>query len=130
VAAQLLACARDLHPSTAPRTESDDAADHSDDGAAQLAVLSDREIEVARLVMQGKTYAEIGAKIFISPRTAEHHIAHIRRRLGVQTRSEMLTRLRTLLGSDEGAAATPQATPVDRRRTIGGSPDATGATPS
>ena len=130
VAAQLLACARDLHPSTAPRTESDDAADHADDGAAQLAVLSDREIEVARLVMQGKTYAEIGAKIFISPRTAEHHIAHIRRRLGVQTRSEMLTRLRTLLGSDEGAAATPQATPVDRRRTIGGYPDATGATPS
>ncbi|WP_336645834.1 helix-turn-helix transcriptional regulator [Microbacterium sp. USHLN186] len=128
VAAQLLACARDLHPSTAARV--DTAAAPADDGSAQLDVLSDREIEVARLVLQGKTYAEIGAKIFISPRTAEHHIAHIRRRLGVQTRSEMLARLRTLLGTDESAAHSPHATPVDRRRTIGGSPDATGPAPS
>ncbi|WP_043503987.1 helix-turn-helix domain-containing protein [Georgenia sp. SUBG003] len=60
--------------------------------------LSAREKEVARLVLVGKTYREIGETIFISPRTAEHHIARIRRRLGVDTRAEMLTRLRALLG--------------------------------
>ena len=57
-------------------------------------VLSERELEVARLVLQGKTYAEIGETIFISPRTAEHHIAHIRRRLGATSRSDLIAKLR------------------------------------
>lgn len=125
VAAQLLACARDLHPSSASRTDAAGPSSESDETSGQLGVLSDREIEVARLVMQGKTYAEIGAKIFISPRTAEHHIAHIRRRLGAQTRSELLARLRELFAAEQGTAP-PHATPVDRGRAIGGSPDAAG----
>jgi DNA-binding CsgD family transcriptional regulator len=54
------------------------------------------------MVLEGKTYREIGAAIFISPRTAEHHIARIRRRLGATTRSELLAQLRLLLG-EEGA---------------------------
>jgi DNA-binding CsgD family transcriptional regulator len=130
VAAQLLACARDLHPSPSTRANPAVAPAGSEDASAQLEVLSDREIEVARLVLQGRTYAEIGAKIFISPRTAEHHIAHIRRRLGVQTRSEMLARLRVLLGADESTTPPLLATPVDRQRTIGGSPDAAERSPS
>ena len=60
-------------------------------------VLSEREREVAELVLQGKTYAEIGAAIFISPRTAEHHIAHIRRRLDATSRSDLLSKLRIVL---------------------------------
>lgn len=130
VAAQLLACARDLHPSPPTRANPTVAPADADEASAQLEVLSDREIEVARLVLQGRTYAEIGAKIFISPRTAEHHIAHIRRRLGVQTRSEMLARLRVLLGADESATPPLVATPVDRGRTIGGSPDADDRSPA
>jgi DNA-binding CsgD family transcriptional regulator len=51
-------------------------------------------------VLEGKTYAQIGTAIFISPRTAEHHIARIRRRLGVSTRSELLAQLRLAL--DDG----------------------------
>ena len=62
---------------------------------------SAREREVARLVLDGKTYAEIGTAIFISPRTAEHHIARIRRRLGVTTRSELLARLRLVLDDED-----------------------------
>ncbi|MGH3703785.1 MAG: response regulator transcription factor, partial [Agromyces sp.] len=69
-------------------------------------MLSDRELEVARLVLQGKTYAEIGESIFISPRTAEHHIAHIRRRLGASSRSEVIARLRVLI---EESDATEEA---------------------
>ncbi|MFC7788697.1 LuxR C-terminal-related transcriptional regulator [Microbacterium sp. MAHUQ-60] len=110
VAAQLLACARELHPNDGPRrpvpTADDDAPAQTK--AAPADVLSDREIEVARLVLQGKTYAEIGEAIFISPRTAEHHIAHIRHRLGAASRSELLARLRLLLG--EG---TPDSAPQD-----------------
>ncbi|MBY6060357.1 LuxR C-terminal-related transcriptional regulator [Microbacterium esteraromaticum] len=106
VAAQLLACARELHPNDGTRrpvpTTGDDV--ESTTQASADEVLSERELEVARLVVQGKTYAEIGESIFISPRTAEHHIAHIRRRLGATSRSELLARLRQLLG-DSGIGA-------------------------
>lgn len=102
VTVQLLACARELHPTDSTRrlaaTADADVQDDAED------VLSEREIEVARLVLQGKTYAEIGEAIFISPRTAEHHIAHIRRRLGATSRSEVLAKLRLLLGGAAGEA--------------------------
>jgi DNA-binding CsgD family transcriptional regulator len=71
-------------------------------GAGEL-TLSSREREVARLVLEGKTYEEIGEAIFISPRTVEHHVARIRRRLGVTNRSEMLARLRLTLGADDAS---------------------------
>ncbi len=101
---QLLACARDLHPTqvlaaAGPAPE----AVATPDGTA----LSARELEVARLVLKGKTYVEIGQTLFISPRTAEHHIARIRRRLDATSRSDLLTRLRDLLSADaetEGVA--------------------------
>ncbi len=101
VAARLLACARELHPADGTRKT---IAAAVDDAAASGSptppeeVLSERELEVARLVLQGKTYAEIGEAIFISPRTAEHHIAHIRRRLGATSRSDVIAKLRLLVG--------------------------------
>ncbi|WP_216698764.1 helix-turn-helix domain-containing protein, partial [Arthrobacter sp. H41] len=60
--------------------------------------LSGREREIAQLVLEGRTYREISEAIFISPRTVEHHIARVRRRLGVTTRSDLLARLRLILG--------------------------------
>ncbi|HEX2247119.1 MAG TPA: helix-turn-helix transcriptional regulator, partial [Arthrobacter sp.] len=119
--ARLLACARDLHPgsvvSVSAETEAvptlpavrpavqptvRPAAAQPTRPDSEGSVLSAREREVARMVLEGKTYREIGAAIFISPRTAEHHIARIRRRLGATTRSELLAQLRLLLG-EEGA---------------------------
>lgn len=64
------------------------------DGALPGSVLlSEREVEVVRLVLEGKTYREVGAALFLSPRTVEHHMARIRRRSGAQSRSELLERL-------------------------------------
>ena len=107
VSARLLACARELHPTDGTRRPATPADDPAATGSTESSeeVLSDRELEVARLVVQGKTYAEIGETIFISPRTAEHHIAHIRRRLGAASRSDLLARLRVLLGEDSGGNA-------------------------
>ncbi|MGW5364588.1 response regulator [Actinopolymorpha pittospori] len=48
--------------------------------------LTERETEVARLVAQGKTNAEIGADLFISAGTTKTHIANIQRKLGVRNR--------------------------------------------
>ncbi len=48
--------------------------------------LTDRETAVIRLVAQGKTNAEIGAELFISPGTVKNHIANIQRKLDARNR--------------------------------------------
>jgi DNA-binding CsgD family transcriptional regulator len=59
--------------------------------------LSEREREVAELLLLGMPYRDIGGQLFISAKTVEHHVARIRRRLGADSRSEMLSMLRTML---------------------------------
>jgi DNA-binding CsgD family transcriptional regulator len=106
---RLLSCARDLHPqgntagngsSGLPETRADSAAEPAKGIQPDGSGLSEREKEVARLVLEGKTYREIGEAIYISPRTAEHHIARMRRRLGAENRSDLLIRLRLALGTE------------------------------
>jgi predicted ATPase/class 3 adenylate cyclase/DNA-binding CsgD family transcriptional regulator len=49
--------------------------------------LSRRELEVLRLVAGGRTSAEIATELFITVRTAEHHIQHIYDKIGVSNRA-------------------------------------------
>ncbi|MFH5207441.1 LuxR C-terminal-related transcriptional regulator [Antrihabitans spumae] len=58
--------------------------------------LSDRECEVADLLVLGLTYREVGSRLYISAKTVEHHVARIRRRLGAGSRSELLSMLRAM----------------------------------
>ena len=51
--------------------------------------LSKRELEVLRLVSEGLTNAEIGARLFISPKTAEHHVGRIYSKLQLRNRTEL-----------------------------------------
>ncbi|MGZ8177305.1 LuxR C-terminal-related transcriptional regulator [Williamsia sp. SKLECPSW1] len=67
------------------------AGDATQGGASAL---SEREAEVAERLVLGETYREIGAALYISAKTVEHHVARIRRRLGAQSRSELLSVLR------------------------------------
>jgi len=106
---RLLSCARDLHPqggsagtgaSGPAEAGSAPAGEGRNTVPADGSLLSEREKEVARLVLEGKTYREIGEAIYISPRTAEHHVARMRRRLGAANRSDLLVRLRLALGPD------------------------------
>jgi DNA-binding CsgD family transcriptional regulator/tetratricopeptide (TPR) repeat protein/ABC-type uncharacterized transport system YnjBCD ATPase subunit len=64
------------------------------------ATLSAREQEIARRVLTGLTYKEIGAQLFISAKTVEHHMARIRRRLGAQSRRELFGQLRVMLNTE------------------------------
>jgi DNA-binding CsgD family transcriptional regulator len=48
--------------------------------------LSDRELEVLQLVADGCTNEEIGTALGISRKTAQHHVAHAYRKLGVTGR--------------------------------------------
>ncbi len=49
--------------------------------------LSDREVEVLRLLVRGMNNPEIGAALVISRKTVEHHVEHIFNKLGVTSRT-------------------------------------------
>jgi DNA-binding NarL/FixJ family response regulator len=50
--------------------------------------LSEREVEVLRLVAAGFTNPQIAATLYISRKTAEHHVSNILTKLGVGSRTE------------------------------------------
>ncbi len=52
--------------------------------------LTPREIEVLRLLVAGRSDREIADTLFISPRTAHHHVANVFAKLGVHTRAGAL----------------------------------------
>ena len=48
--------------------------------------LSGQEVLVAQMVLDGHTHKQIGSTLFISAKTVEHHVAHIRTKLGAASR--------------------------------------------
>jgi DNA-binding CsgD family transcriptional regulator len=55
---------------------------------ANEAELTPRELEVLELLADGLRNAEIAERLFLSPRTVDHHVSAIRRKLGARTRGE------------------------------------------
>ncbi len=109
----LLGCARALQ-ATGPGAASSAVEDGLDDstepmptsratavsagGLAGVPMLSDREREVAELILTGLTYRQIGERLFISAKTVEHHVARMRQRLNATSRDELFIQLRTFVG--------------------------------
>jgi two-component system response regulator FixJ len=56
----------------------------------RLASLTRRERELFDLVVEGKSYKEMAVTMGISPRTVEHHRAHISTKLGVDRVADMV----------------------------------------
>jgi two-component system response regulator NreC len=52
--------------------------------------LSEREIEILRMITLGHTNSEIADHLFLSVRTVESHRAHIQQKLGLSKRSELV----------------------------------------
>lgn len=52
--------------------------------------LSERELEVLRLVALGYTNAEIAAELYVSVRTVETHRAHVQQKLGIKARADLV----------------------------------------
>jgi DNA-binding NarL/FixJ family response regulator len=65
--------------------------------------LTDRELSVLRLLARGKTNAQIGAELYMSPKTASVHVSSIFRKLGVSGRVQAAARAEQagLLGSPQ-----------------------------
>jgi DNA-binding NarL/FixJ family response regulator len=59
-------------------------------GAPGLDPISERERDVLLLLALGHTNHEVGEKLYVSARTVDSHRAHIMRKLGLQTRAELV----------------------------------------
>ncbi|GLZ51427.1 helix-turn-helix transcriptional regulator [Actinomycetospora sp. NBRC 106378] len=104
--AALLACARTLQagrvptaPAPVPVPDAGSSRAVAVTRARREATLTDRERDIAELVLEGLTYREIAGRLFLSTKTVEHHVARIRRRLGSESRAELFSELKVLVGT-------------------------------
>jgi two-component system nitrate/nitrite response regulator NarP len=79
-------------------------ATHGDDPVDSL---SDRQLEVLRLVAEGHSYEEIGKRLFISANTVKFHLRSIYMRLGVRNRVAAARMLSEREGTDLHRHVTP-----------------------
>ncbi len=61
--------------------------------ASDGARLSRRELEVAKLVAEGRTNREVASALFLSEKTVETHMSHILAKLGVSSRTHIAAKL-------------------------------------
>ena len=61
------------------------------DAKPASAVLTTQELQVARLAADGLSNKEIGALLFLSPRTVGYHLYKVFPKLGISTRSQLRT---------------------------------------
>ncbi len=58
-------------------------------GTDPALVLSGQEWRIAQLVAEGMTNKQVAGEIFLSPKTIEHHLSAIYRKLGVRSRTQL-----------------------------------------
>jgi two-component system response regulator NreC len=73
-----------LHPKLGARL----ATEPADEGPPDD--LTEREVEVLRLIALGHTNAEIASQLYLSVRTVESHRSHIQQKLRLTTRAELV----------------------------------------
>ncbi|MGH9049670.1 MAG: LuxR C-terminal-related transcriptional regulator [Acidimicrobiia bacterium] len=73
---------------------------------AGIGSLTRREAEVLALVREGLTNPEIGERLYISAKTAEHHVGRVLAKLGVRSRAEAAAVATAVLG-DAGNGGPP-----------------------
>ncbi len=74
---------------------------------AHPAGLTRRESEILSLVANGQTNGEIAARLFLSPKTVEHHVSSILSKLGARTRTEAVEAARRIDRALEFEGASP-----------------------
>lgn len=85
----------------------------------QMSALTRREHEVAALVAKGLTNRQIAERLFISERTAEHHVEQIRGKLGFHSRSQIAA---WVVASPPAADRVPAVQAAESTQTSSGQP--------
>ena len=80
--------------------------------AAALRLLSPRELEVLRPLMEGRRVASIARMLSISPHTVRGHLQSIYGKLGVRSQEELIQKLRRELSAPH-LPEMPQAGELD-----------------
>jgi DNA-binding NarL/FixJ family response regulator len=73
--------------------------------------LTPREREVLRNVAEGMTDRQIGARLFISPRTVERHVSNVLAKSGVSRRAELVALAHRYVGLVDVSATGPEDSP-------------------
>ena len=79
-----------ISPQLAPEVRRDGLSALRDRGRLPLVVLSDREMEVLRLVVEGHSSRQIAELLDLSPRTIDHHRANLVRKFGLRNTVELV----------------------------------------
>ena len=69
--------------------------------------LTPQEVQIAMVVIEGKTNREVGAQLFLSPKTVEWHLGNIYRKLAVRSRAQLMRALAEDASQGESDARTP-----------------------
>jgi DNA-binding NarL/FixJ family response regulator len=97
-----------------------------DPGRSGIESLTERELQVARLVVDRKTNPEIAAELFLSQKTVETHLSNIFNKMGVATRVELA---RAVERADQTMGAKPADSPWRSPRAARGCCAGKSATP-
>jgi DNA-binding CsgD family transcriptional regulator len=76
-----------------------------------LSELTPQEVQVARLAADGQTNPEIGAQLFLSPRTVEWHLTKLFGKLGISSRKQLRSALSDA-GQPSSASSSHSVPPV------------------
>jgi ATP/maltotriose-dependent transcriptional regulator MalT len=71
----------------------------------ELPDLTERQLQIVRLIAQGCSNEEVGTTLGIAPRTAKAHSDALRQKLGVPRRRQIPAAFRALTGVDPLAIA-------------------------
>lgn len=88
--------------------------------AARAATVSDAELRVVRLVLEGRGNADVAAHLFLSKRTVDTHLTNVYRKLGIASRHELAAAMTGICAASDHSQeravpeSSAQTTPVGR----------------
>jgi DNA-binding NarL/FixJ family response regulator len=87
------------------------------DGFVERPLLTRRELEILRLVADGRTNRDVAELLWVSDQTVKFHLANVYRKLGVNTRAEAIEWARlndvaSVVAAEDRLAARPHVPPT------------------